>query len=489
MHTKHVTKDIEAYLDGTLPGGVAQQVERHLKQCARCAAHLAEAQRLRQELGTVLQAVLGQPQPPPYLRRRIKAATETRRWESGWGISLRVVNALGAAVVIFVLAVGIYVTIQGQLYVPDQSFSMASQNGGAATPTVSPTSTPPTRMGTSLGDQLPPRAVGATASEGDTILADGDAPSVSTPAGNVQMILPVEVTPTAMHSLTGPTGTIAFPLFDGTMYQTYLIHPDGANQRTVPLPGVSEPALQPKGSGAMLVARSWNDPKGPRTLITSKVDSPQLQSITNFWEDAQPDWSPTENRVIFASQRESDRLWRLYSAWGDGSLEQNLRRQGKSPTFAPDGHRFAYEGCNDSGNECGLWVTNLTNSEFDAAPIVIDSTAKAPDWSPVSDDVVFMAVQGDQWDLFVKNVGGETPVRLTNSPANEGLPVWSPDGQWIAFVSDRAGSWGLWLLHPASGELRQMTAFGNATITAPNRLPYSQHGERNWWDEQISWGP
>jgi Tol biopolymer transport system component/DNA-binding winged helix-turn-helix (wHTH) protein len=36
--------------------------------------------------------------------------------------------------------------------------------------------------------------------------------------------------------------------------------------------------------------------------------------------------------------------------------------------------------------------------------------------------------------IYVKQIGPGEPIRLTNSPAREFSPKWSPDGQWIAFL-------------------------------------------------------
>jgi len=44
------------------------------------------------------------------------------------------------------------------------------------------------------------------------------------------------------------------------------------------------------------------------------------------------------------------------------------------------------------------------------------------------------------WDVWVMRGDGSDPVRLTDDPANDMFPTWSPDGQHIAFVSDREGN-------------------------------------------------
>ena len=61
--------------------------------------------------------------------------------------------------------------------------------------------------------------------------------------------------------------------------------------------------------------------------------------------------------------------------------------------------------------------------------------------SPDGRAVAFTAM-GDLWLLPV----GGTPVQITNDPAVEIDPAWSPDGTQLAFSSDRGGHMDLWVL-------------------------------------------
>lgn len=55
--------------------------------------------------------------------------------------------------------------------------------------------------------------------------------------------------------------------------------------------------------------------------------------------------------------------------------------------------------------------------------------------------------RGDLWKVFAR---GGTAVPLTVHPAHEDAPVWSPDGSYIAFASDRYGNFDVFVM-PASG--------------------------------------
>jgi TolB protein len=54
-------------------------------------------------------------------------------------------------------------------------------------------------------------------------------------------------------------------------------------------------------------------------------------------------------------------------------------------------------------------------------------------------------------DIYTINADGSGRVRLTTDPAEDHSPVWSPDGQWIAFASRL----------PGSGRLNVMRADGS----------------------------
>jgi len=73
-------------------------------------------------------------------------------------------------------------------------------------------------------------------------------------------------------------------------------------------------------------------------------------------------------------------------------------------------------------------------------------------------------------DIYVMNTDGSQQRRLTDDPAYDAWPSWSPDGAQIAFVSDRAGNPDIYVMDADGGNVRQLT----------------QHSENDIWP---AWSP
>src|SRR5207249_11057314 len=59
-----------------------------------------------------------------------------------------------------------------------------------------------------------------------------------------------------------------------------------------------------------------------------------------------------------------------------------------------------------------------------------------PSFSPDGNQIAFVwdGQNHDNFDIYVMQVGGATPFRLTTGPASDVFPAWSPDGREIAFI-------------------------------------------------------
>jgi tricorn protease len=68
------------------------------------------------------------------------------------------------------------------------------------------------------------------------------------------------------------------------------------------------------------------------------------------------------------------------------------------------------------------------------------------------------------------------PVNLTHrSASREKDAAWSPDGRWIAFISDRSGEEEIWLVDQQGGAWRQLTKGGLGFLLPPVWSPDSRH--------------
>lgn len=96
----------------------------------------------------------------------------------------------------------------------------------------------------------------------------------------------------------------------------------------------------------------------------------------------------------------------------------------------------------------------------------------------VSRDGTFVVFAGTQHrptpDLYLKPIDGNTVTQLTADPAQDVMPSISPDGERIAFASDRAGSWDLFVMSVAGGRAVQLTNQPTAELNPS----WSPDGER-----------
>lgn len=77
--------------------------------------------------------------------------------------------------------------------------------------------------------------------------------------------------------------------------------------------------------------------------------------------------------------------------------------------------------------------------------------------------IAFVGSGGGGGDIFTVDPSGGSAANLTNSPASESDPVWSPDGTLIAFSSDTSGSRQVYVMNADGSNVRQVTNMAAAT--------------------------
>src|ERR1051325_2382384 len=87
-------------------------------------------------------------------------------------------------------------------------------------------------------------------------------------------------------------------------------------------------------------------------------------------------------------------------------------------------------------------------------PVLAQAQVKLLRYPTYSKGKVAFTYLGDVW---VANENGTDVQRLTINKARDQFPRFSPDGQWIAFSSNRAGNYDVYLVPVSGGEPRQLT--------------------------------
>ena len=151
--------------------------------------------------------------------------------------------------------------------------------------------------------------------------------------------------------------------------------------------------------------------------------------------DSHPDWSPDGAQIVFDTWRSGKA--EVYIMNSDGSNPRAITNgpgENTEPKWSPDGKWIAYH-CNQAGETRICIVT--PDGQLAGEPIA----GTTPVWSPTNLDgdtrMAFLCFQAGQSDICTVQPDGSDWINLTDSPADEHSVVWSPDGDWLAFVSNR----------------------------------------------------
>jgi eukaryotic-like serine/threonine-protein kinase len=132
----------------------------------------------------------------------------------------------------------------------------------------------------------------------------------------------------------------------------------------------------------------------------------------------------------------------------------------------------------------GVWLVRSKHGLLEAQLVTVPLTSYQgnqawPSFSPDGAQVAFAwdGEKEDNWDIYVKQIGVEPPYRLTNDPATDYSPAWSPDGRLIAFLRDVSpGKTAIMLIPQRGGTERILAQVDRSAET----LPYGGY---------LSWTP
>lgn len=347
-----------------------------------------------------------------------------------------------------------------------------------------PTATPTATVTTVLADTTAAPGTATTTAAG-TATAPATAAASPTPLPTATR--PAPASPTPQPATASLTGRIFFPVYDRDptrrTFDIYAVRLSSGRRELV-AGQASQPALS--RDGKRLAYRSWD--KGQRGIMVLELTDGRTWRWIEAGEAARPSWSPDSQNIIFPSRHEADRLWRIYRTAGpEFSL---IRRNGSEvfgrvPVWLADG-RIVYWDCPLAN--CGLYVmqgdgtspARLTTAEHDTGPAA----------SPDGQQLAFASDRSGNWEIHLvvshPSAGAEVR-RLTQNGARDGLPAWSPDGKWLAFASDRDGVWAVWAIRPDGSGLQRLFDLGGPPEgEVADAEPGAQDG---WPSETMAWGP
>ncbi len=182
-------------------------------------------------------------------------------------------------------------------------------------------------------------------------------------------------------------------------------------------------------------------------------------------KSAWPMWS-ADGRTLYymATSNGQENLWGRPAAGGDARpLTRFTDGRVLWPSIARDGRTIVFE------RGFALWTVGVNGGEPRRVPVTLrgSSGGAAIEYRSVTNGFENLAVAPDGRKLAVVNrgelfaaatrdAGDATPLAV--GPALEAQPAWAPDSRRVVYVSDREGSYDLYLLDVSTQGVRRLTS-------------------------------
>ena len=214
---------------------------------------------------------------------------------------------------------------------------------------------------------------------------------------------------------------------------------------------------------------------GREQLFVMNADGGGQRQLTR--DDAgheDPAWSPDGSRIAFVRIQAGHKIVHLIDP--DGGHVEPLTPPTQSaihPSWSPDGRRLLY--CTDDDlrppvkNESQIYAIDLVTHRI--ATLISGGVNTFPNLSPDGRRLVFRRMIGESnSEIFIADADGAHVRNLTNHPAFDGWPAWSPDGRRIAFASNRNSAYQIFVMDVDGGNVR-LVANTEGRATAPHWSP------------------
>jgi Tol biopolymer transport system component len=209
-----------------------------------------------------------------------------------------------------------------------------------------------------------------------------------------------------------------------------------------------QPALSPDGAWVVFVSNR----DGNHELYVVGVDGKNLRRLTDTsYSEIDPSFSPDGRWVVYTAMAEGDKdIWRLNVESGEtevlvtGNGDQFMAR------MAADGALAYVE--NGGDNEVVILESGVKTDLSDSPGI-----DTLPMFSPDGTTVYFITNRGGDYDLIAVNRDGSGLREIITLESTEGRAWPSPDGAYLAVTSDKDGDMEIYIFSPDGDLLEQIT--------------------------------
>jgi len=236
----------------------------------------------------------------------------------------------------------------------------------------------------------------------------------------------------------------------------------------------SAPAWSPDGRWILY---STEDSQGVNLMLLN-VATGESTVVTSGPEiHADPVWSPDGRRIAFvkgslgtfhvhAASFENGKVGAPMqltrpNSFGRGRLYFGTTDDHISPTWSPDGREMIL--VSNRGiplGSGGIWRAPVAADAMKTARLLLREETlyrTQPQWSRDGKRILYSSHRGSQFNnLYVLPAEGGEPYQLTFGDWDHFDPRWSPDGEWIVYVSNQHGLSDLRLLRTFGGEERKI---------------------------------
>jgi Tol biopolymer transport system component len=236
-------------------------------------------------------------------------------------------------------------------------------------------------------------------------------------------------------------GLIAYDTFS----QIFVSTPDGdqVTRLVGEIPNAAAATFSPDGTRIAF----WGDGSPDSLYVVNAEGSEPRKLSGDLWiaTNVPPTWSPDGRLIAFSAETGPDREDdAIYVVAASGGVPRRVGEpppvRALSPAWSPDGNWIAFIGMPTSGPEVfELWAVRPDGGDAHQLPTSSDVESAQPQWAPrVNPQRLAYAATGatGEQDVFVLDLDSGVETLMSDDPAREEFPTWSPDGSRLAWLLD-----------------------------------------------------